>query len=177
MSNRIFGIIVLLILASTAAIHAQTCSGMSLGNAANLNGFVPFPSTDAWNTNIATAPVDPNSAAITSAGGFAGLHLHVNFGSQTDDGGIPYVVVDSTQTPSAWINVIDYAGQSDVVVAPFPANAPMKARPPTARAGRIPIRAMLIRWCWTAQSAISMRLSTPIAATGFITPPAKRFGI
>ncbi|MFZ1083539.1 MAG: chitobiase/beta-hexosaminidase C-terminal domain-containing protein [Terracidiphilus sp.] len=129
MSNRIFGIIVLLILASTAAIHAQTCSGMSLGNAANLNGFVPFPSTDAWNTNIATAPVDPNSAAITSAGGFAGLHLHVNFGSQTDDGGIPYVVVDSTQTPSAWINVIDYAGQSDVVVAPFPANAPIEGAP------------------------------------------------
>ena len=41
---------------------ALSCFGMSLGNAASLNGFVPFPSTNAWNTNIVSAPVDPNSA-------------------------------------------------------------------------------------------------------------------
>ncbi|HEY1253879.1 MAG TPA: chitobiase/beta-hexosaminidase C-terminal domain-containing protein, partial [Terracidiphilus sp.] len=129
MSKLILGFFALLVLVSTAAVHAQSCSGMSLGNAASLNGFVPFPASNAWNTNIANAPVDPNSAAITAASGFSGLHLHVNFGSQTGDGGIPYVVVDSTQTPPAWINVIDYAGQSDVVAAPFPSNAPIEGAP------------------------------------------------
>ena len=33
------------------------------GVSGNLNGFVQFPSTNAWNTNIASAPVDPSSAA------------------------------------------------------------------------------------------------------------------
>lgn len=99
---------------------------MSLGNNASLNGFVPFPADNAWNTNIASAPVDPNSDAITSASGFAGLHLHHDFWS---DYGMPYVVVDSTITPSVPINVIDYAGESDVVVAPYPATAPIEGYP------------------------------------------------
>jgi hypothetical protein len=118
-------IVVFAILSTAVSVHGQTCSGMQLGvsgsGSGNLNGFVPFPSTNAWNTNIASATVDPNSATITSAAGFAGLHLHVNFGSSVDDGGIPYIVVDSTQTPSVPINVIDYASESDVLVAPYPA--------------------------------------------------------
>ena len=79
---------------------APACSAISLGNNASLNGFLPFPATNAWNTNIVSAPVDPNSEAITSASGFAGLHLHHDFGSTATGYGIPYVVVDSTQTPS-----------------------------------------------------------------------------
>jgi len=115
-------------LASAVAGHAQNCSGMSLGKNASLNGFVPFPSSNLWNTDVSAAPVDPNSAAITSASGFAGLHLHFDFSSQ-DIYGIPYVVVDSTTTPSVPINVIDYASESDVVVAPYPANAPIEGKP------------------------------------------------
>jgi len=99
---------------------------MSLGNNASLNGFVPFPASNVWNTNIASAPVDPNSAAITSASGFAGMHLHHDFWS---DYGMPYIVVDSTATPSVHINVLDYAGESDVVVAPYPATAPIEGAP------------------------------------------------
>ena len=87
-----------------------------------------FPATNAWNTNIASAPVDPNSPAITAARGFAGLHLHHDFGSDATGYGIPYVVVDSTQ-PHVPINVIDYASESDVVVAPYPANAPIEGAP------------------------------------------------
>ncbi len=101
---------------------------MSLGNNASLNGFVPFPSVNTWNTNIAAAPVDPDSAAITSAAGFAGLHLHPDFGSESYYG-IPYVVVDSTTTPSVPIDVLDYADQSDVVVAPYPITAPIEGGP------------------------------------------------
>jgi hypothetical protein len=109
--------------------NPSACSGMTLGTSvagtADLNGFIPFQSatgmTSLWNTNIVNAPLDPNNATITSAGGFAGLSTHVNFGSSPGDGGIPFIVVDSSQTPSVPINVIDYAGQSDVVVAPYPA--------------------------------------------------------
>ncbi|HVU46049.1 MAG TPA: Ig domain-containing protein, partial [Terracidiphilus sp.] len=55
---------------------ASLCSAMSTGDSASLNGFVPFPSDVAWNTDISSAPLDPNNNAITSAAGFAGLHLH-----------------------------------------------------------------------------------------------------
>jgi hypothetical protein len=130
----------LLLLGATASAHAvivppvtpppstnaQTCVGMSLGINANLNGFVPFSATNVWNTNIAAAPIDPNSATITSSSGFAGLHLHHDFWS-TD--GMPYMVVDSTATPSVPINVIDYASESDVVVAPYSANTPIEGAP------------------------------------------------
>jgi len=119
-------LIAFVILCAAGSAHAQTCSAMSLGNGASLNGFVPFPSTNAWNTNIASLTPDPNSAAIVAAAGFTGLSTHVNFGSSVQDGGIPYVIVDSTQTPAVSINVIDYANQSDVVLAPFPPNAPME---------------------------------------------------
>ena len=40
------------------------CNGMALGQTASLNGFVPFTGSSLWNTDISTAPVDPNSATI-----------------------------------------------------------------------------------------------------------------
>ena len=101
-------LVLFLILCASGSAHAQTCSAMSLGNGASLNGFVPFPATNAWNTNVASLTPDPNSAAIVAAAGFTGLSTHVNFGSSVVDGGIPYVIVDSTQTPAVSINVIDY---------------------------------------------------------------------
>ena len=116
----------LLILGASGSVYAQTCAGMSLGNGASLNGFVPFPANNAWNTNIASLTPDPNSATIVAAAGFAGLSTHVNFGSFVEDGGIPYVVVDSTQTQAIPINVIDYASESDVMLAPYPAFAPIE---------------------------------------------------
>ncbi|MGA2351778.1 MAG: chitobiase/beta-hexosaminidase C-terminal domain-containing protein [Terracidiphilus sp.] len=121
-------VITLLLVCANGFSYAQTCAGMALGNNASLNGFVPFPSTNVWNTNIASAPVDPNSAMITSAPEFAGFYLHPDFGSESYYG-IPYVVVDSTITPTVPINVIDYASQSDVVVAPYPITAPIEAYP------------------------------------------------
>ncbi|MGB7985770.1 MAG: MBG domain-containing protein [Terracidiphilus sp.] len=116
------------VLQAAGVAAAQTCSSMSLGNTASLNGFIPFPANNVWNTNIASAPLDPNSDLITSASGFAGLHLHPDFGSESDFG-FPYVIVDSTITPSVSINVIDSASESDIVVAPFPLNAPIEGNP------------------------------------------------
>jgi hypothetical protein len=103
---------------------------MSTGDDASLNGFVPFQPTDAWDTNISSAPLDPNNAAITSAAGFAGLHLHHDFSSTAGGNyGIPYVVVDSSTTPLVPINVLDYASESDVALAPFPLTAPIEGAP------------------------------------------------
>ncbi len=118
----------------TVATGGPTCSGMSLGDMASLNGFVPFPSTAAWNTNIASAPVDPNSAAIIA--GFSGSNLHPDFSSVTGGNyGIPYTVVDSSTQPLVPINVVAYADESDVAYAPFPATAPIEGYPGTCVGG------------------------------------------
>ncbi|MGC1462877.1 MAG: hypothetical protein WA802_11795 [Terracidiphilus sp.] len=112
----------------TVSTGASACSGMSLGDGASLNGFIPYPSTAAWNTNIASAPVDPNSAAIIA--GFSGSNLHPDFSSVAGgDYGIPYTVVDSSTQPLVSINVGAYASESDVAEAPFPPIAPIEGQP------------------------------------------------
>lgn len=117
-------------LAINPAVSPSACSQMSTGDNASLNGYVPFPSTSPWNTDISTAPLDPNNSAITSAAGFAGLHLHHDFSSTTGGNyGIPYVVVDSSTTPPVPISVLDYASESDVASAPFPISAPIEGSP------------------------------------------------
>ena len=114
---------------------AGTCDGMSVGSsvngAADMNGFVPFQNAtnglvSQWNTNIASAAIDPNNAAIQTTAGFAGETLHINFGSSPGDGGIPFMIVDSSQTPSVPLYVYDYARQSDNVVAPYTNNVPIE---------------------------------------------------
>jgi uncharacterized protein YceK len=114
----------------TTSTAGPSCAGMSLGDNASLNGFLPFTSTTAWNTDISNAPLDPNNATITSAAGFAGLHLHHDWSSVAGGNyGIPYVVVDSSTTPLTPISVVDYASESDVAVAPFPITAPIEGSP------------------------------------------------
>jgi len=112
------------------AASPSACSQMSTGENANLNGYVPFPTTSPWNTDISNAPLDPNNATITSASGFAGLHLHHDFSSTAGGNyGIPYVVVDSSTTPAVSVSVLDYADESDVAAAPFPISAPIEGSP------------------------------------------------
>lgn len=106
------------------------CSVISTGDNASLNGFVPFPASSAWNTDISSAPLDPSSTAITTSAEFAGMHLHHDFSSVAGGNyGIPYTVVDSSSTPLVSINVIDYATESDVALAPYPATAPIEGAP------------------------------------------------
>jgi hypothetical protein len=100
---------------------------MSLGAMASLNGFVPFPSSYAWNTNIANAEVDPNSATIIGENQISGRYLHPDFSSVAGGNyGMPYMVVDSSTQPMVPIQVVAYASDSDVAYAPFPANAPIE---------------------------------------------------
>ena len=110
-----------------AATVGASCGNMSTGNGASLNGFVPFPSTDAWNTNIASAPVDPNSATIIS--GFSGSNLHPDFSTLIDGYGIPYNVVDSSATPGVGITMTMYQSESDITPYPIPITTPIEGLP------------------------------------------------
>jgi hypothetical protein len=109
------------------ATVGASCGNMSTGNGASLNGFVPFPSTDLWNTNIASAPVDSNSATIISA--LSGSNLHPDFGTLIDGYGIPYVVVDSSVTPGVDITMTTYPSESDIMPYPIPITAPIEGFP------------------------------------------------
>jgi hypothetical protein len=106
------------------------CSGMSLGQGVSLNGFLPFPSSNAWNQDISGAPVDPNSNAIIN---FIGptVPVHPEFGSGLYNGssmGIPYVVVGTGQNLVP-INLTAYGDESDQGPMPVPASAPIEGYP------------------------------------------------
>ena len=114
----------------TSGTQAGTCNGMSLGQGASLNGFVPFPADNAWNQNVSAAPADPNSAAIINFIG-AGIPVHPDFGAGLYNGqsmGIPYLVVGSPQGPVD-INFTAYGGESDPGPMPIPLTAPIEGYP------------------------------------------------
>jgi hypothetical protein len=107
-----------------------SCGGMSLGQSASLNGFVPFPADNLWNRDISSAPVDPNSAAIINFIG-AGIGLHPDFGSGLYNGlsiGIPYLVVGAPQGMVP-INFTAYGDESDPGPMPIPVSALIEGFP------------------------------------------------
>ncbi len=98
-----------------------------LGVGAHLRGAVPFPASNAWNTDVSNAPVDPNSANLIASIGLA-TGLHADFGSGLYNGGpigIPYMVVGNNQA-AATINFTAYGDESDPGPYPIPANAPIE---------------------------------------------------
>ena len=111
-------------------IYAQnSCSGMSLGRRASLNGFIPFPADNAWNQDISNASVDPNSDAIINFIG-ASTPMHPDFGAGLYGGstiGIPYVVVSGS--PFVDIHFTAYGSESDPGPMPVPHNAPIEGYP------------------------------------------------
>jgi len=111
-------------------MYAQSsCSGMSLGRGASLNGFIPFPADNAWNQDISNAQVDPNSNAIINFIG-GSTPLHPDFGAGLYGGstiGIPYVVVSGS--PFVDIHFTAYGSESDPGPMPVPHNAPIEGYP------------------------------------------------
>jgi len=110
--------------------QSGTCSGTSLGPEANLNGFIPFPADNLWNTNISSLPVDPNSANYINYIG-SSSPLHPDFGAGLYAGqsiGIPYQVVPQTQ-PFVTIKLGAYSGESDPGPMPIPGNAQIEGFP------------------------------------------------
>src|SRR5215469_16037210 len=110
--------------------QTSSCSQMSTGQGASLGGFVPFPSDNLWNKDISNAPVDPNSAQIINFIG-SSVGIHPDFGQGEYNGsymGIPYTVVDSTQTLVP-INYQAYGSESDAGPMPIPLTAPIEGYP------------------------------------------------
>src|SRR5215467_7767168 len=98
---RLFLCVVTLVSIAGGSAFAQSgsCAGMTPGQLTSLNGFVPFPASNLWNTDISTAPVDPNSANLINFIG-ASKTVHADFGSGLYAGqsiGIPYQAVSGTQ--------------------------------------------------------------------------------
>jgi hypothetical protein len=111
-------------------LYAQNaCSGRSLGRGASLNGFIPFPSDNAWNQDVSGASVNPNSDAIINFIS-ASTPLHPDFGAGLYGGstiGIPYLVVNG----SSFVNIhfTAYGSESDPGPMPVPHNAPIEGYP------------------------------------------------
>jgi hypothetical protein len=114
----------------TSSTQTSACNTMSLGQGARLNGFRPFPADNAWNQDISSAPVDPNSGAIISFIGST-VSVHPDFGAGVYQGssmGIPYTVVGAQQA-MVDINFNAYGDESDPGPMPIPANAPIEGYP------------------------------------------------
>ncbi len=112
---------------------AGTWRGYTLtpGQLASLNGFVPFQGSNSlWNTPIAGAQVDSNSANIMNSIGSA-TTLHADFGAGNYDGqsiGIPYQIVSASQ-PEVNIVLGTYKSESDPGPMPIPSNALVEGYP------------------------------------------------
>jgi hypothetical protein len=120
----------LLTLASFPLFSAtKSCQGIDPGKGANLNGFIPFLSSNAWNQNILKAAVDPNSGAIIDFIG-ADTPLHPDFGAGTYQGqtiGIPYEIVSGAALTQ--IKFTQSGDESDPGPMPIPADAPIEGYP------------------------------------------------
>ena len=99
------------------------CNVMSTGQGASLGGFVPFSSSSLWNTDISSAPVDANSSTIISKW-VGSVNVHPDWGTDPTYG-IPYVVVDGTQS-LVNVNLGAYGDESDAGPMPVPENAPVE---------------------------------------------------
>jgi len=92
-----------------------------LGIGARLNGAIPFPADNPWNTDISGAPVDANSANLIASIGLS-TGLHPDFGPTF---GIPYEVVSGSQTPVT-ITFTAYGDESEPGPYPIPPDAPVE---------------------------------------------------
>lgn len=96
-----------------------------LGVGADLNGYRPFPSDNAWNVRVDRLPVDAKSQNYLASIGLT-KPLHPDFGANWNGGpfGIPYVVVGKN-TPRLPL-IFEYASESDPGPYPIPVGAPIE---------------------------------------------------
>lgn len=112
------------------ATQSASCSGMSLGQGASLNGFRPYPDDNLWNKDVSASPLDPNSNAIISLIGPT-VGVHADFGAgqyQNSTIGIPYTVVGAQQSPTP-IDYQAYGDESDPGPMPISLGAPIEGYP------------------------------------------------
>ncbi|MGE3927803.1 MAG: hypothetical protein AB7G13_33190, partial [Lautropia sp.] len=110
-----------------AAGSYASVKGAGLGRGADLNGAIPFPADNAWNTDVSALPADPNSANLIASIGLT-RGLHPDFGAGLYEGapiGIPYVIVGGTQ-PKVPIHFVTTWNENDPGPYPVPADAPVE---------------------------------------------------
>ena len=132
-TRQVINLVALCLLSWSTESFAQngTCAGMDAGRGADLNGFIPFPADNAWNTDISSTPPDPNSDNIIAFIG-ASSPLHPDFGAGLYNGskvGIPYQVVDTTTQAKVPIKIAAYKSESDPGPMPIPPNALIEGYP------------------------------------------------
>ena len=94
----------------------------------SLAGCPMFPPDNAWNADVSSYPVHPDSDNfIADIDGQSNKFLHADFGSNPDYG-IPYAIVASTQQ-SVPINFVAYGEESDPGPYPIPPDAPIEGGP------------------------------------------------
>jgi hypothetical protein len=122
----------LLICAGLCWSGSLFAQGPDLGPGASLHGKRIFPASDLWNADVSHWPVDPQSAALVAQIG-ANKPLHPDFGTayQGVSNGIPYVVIDSANTPAVPV-AFQYASESDPGPYPIPAGAPIEGGAPSS---------------------------------------------
>lgn len=108
----------------------QAAEGVpDLGAGASLNGKQVCSSDSAWNQDISSAPVDPNSDNIIASIGST-KDIHPDFGTfwQGAPIGIPYHVVSGNQAKVA-INYTAYGDESDPGPFPIPGDVLVEGGP------------------------------------------------
>ena len=96
-----------------------------------LGGCPVFPPDSPWNTDVASAPLAADSAALVGAQA-AGHDVHLDFGDTQSEYGIPYALVGPAQrrVPIAFgTDGADYGDESDHGPFPIPPDAPIEGAP------------------------------------------------
>jgi hypothetical protein len=93
----------------------------SAGGGPMIGACPALPADNEWNRNIASDPVDANSANYLASMNASSVFLHPDFGSQY---GIPWITVPGTQPKVPM--TFDYADESDPGPYPFPSSAPIE---------------------------------------------------
>src|SRR5438093_2404902 len=107
-------------LAATSGALAQPCPATLPAQGAAPPGPLPlFPADNWWNTDIASAPVDPGSSSFIGFINNGGTRrLHPDFGGEASPGsvdiyGMPYAIIDGSQPKQAV--TFQYWNESDGV--------------------------------------------------------------
>jgi len=102
--------------------------GNPVGPLPSIGGCQVFPEDNAWNRDVSSDPVAPNSAALLSTMS-PDNSLHLDLGTTEEYYGIPYTVVPADQplvAISYGTDGVDYSDESDPGPMPIPLDAPIE---------------------------------------------------
>ena len=111
-----------------ATVATSAVRGQRISSGPRVGDCPMFPSDNAWNQEVAGAPLHPQSAQIIARiQSVGGDFLHPDFG-ENPDYGIPFVVVPPTQ-PLVPVTFTLYGDESDPGPYPIPPDAPIEGGP------------------------------------------------